>query len=117
MYYGDCVRRSPLSSSGCTLPLQITTTLHQFQLVPPLGDTTNTTLHGVPAVIYNGGRSIELYTDFQVVDIVASTPKLANDAVKALTPFNRTITKDFPGLPAPLLPAADSDGADRLNGG
>jgi hypothetical protein len=58
-------------------------------------------LRGVPAVIFGGGRDIELYTDRMSVDIVAKTPALALRAVAQLEPFNRAITASWPAFPIP----------------
>jgi len=103
MYYGDCGSRGRFHTGGCVLPLKITTVIYVAHSNAALGPQQNVRLRGVPAVIYDGGRSIEIYTDRQAVDIVADSPQRALAAVAALEPFNRTPTRDFPAFPQPYF--------------
>lgn len=111
MYYGDCEKQSsPLSSVGCRLPLEVNTVVYKAHSNDGLGPHRNTTLRGVPAVVFDSGRSIELYTgrDF-AIDIYADSPNRALAAAAALRPANaagsaRTV------LPAPTFkPGAKAD--------
>jgi hypothetical protein len=101
LYYGDCLSRGTLRDAGCDLPLKITTNLYTPHSDVSYGPQHWVLLHGVPAVVYENGDAIEVYTDQQVIDIAAATPALANAAAAALTPFNRGITKSFPAFPQP----------------
>jgi len=101
LYYGDCLSRGTLRDSGCDLPLKITTNLYTAHSDISYGPQHWVLLHGVPAVVYQGGDAIEVYTDQMVIDVAAATPKLASDAAAALTPFNRAITPTFPAFPQP----------------
>jgi len=103
MYYGDCESRGPLRDGGCTLPLKITTVIYTPHSNASFGPQHNVQLRGVPAVIYGGGDDIEIYTDRQAIDIAADSPRRALAAVKALKPFNRTPTADFPAFPQPYF--------------
>ncbi|MGI8558247.1 MAG: hypothetical protein ACR2ND_08055 [Solirubrobacteraceae bacterium] len=111
MYYGDCEKQSsPLSTVGCRLPLEINTVAYKAHSNNGLGPHRNTTLRGVPAVIFDSGRSIELYTgrDF-AIDIYADSPERALAAAAALKPANAS--RPFAAqLPAPTFkPGAKSD--------
>ena len=62
LYYGDCVNNKGLLGGGgsCRLPLQVTTVIYRRHSNAPLGSQSNTLIRGVPGVIYDEGRSIEL---------------------------------------------------------
>jgi hypothetical protein len=102
--YGNCVsgKSSALSGSGCVLPLTITTLLYTRRPNAPLGPQRNTVLHGVPAVIYDGGRSIELYSGRLAIDISAESPAAGLRAAGALHPINATGSPTDP-LPPPVF--------------
>jgi hypothetical protein len=103
MYYGNCESRGTLRTAGCTLPAKVTTVIYVAHSNASLGAQQNVRLRGVPAVIYDSGDGIEMYTDRQAIDIVADSPKRALAAVAALEPFNRTPTRDFPAFPQPYF--------------
>jgi hypothetical protein len=106
MYYGNCEGRGNLHASGCTLPLKITTVRyvpHSDASFGPLRWVHLPRLNDVPAVIYNGGDDMEIYTDRQAIDIVADSPARAVAAVNALRPFNRTPSASFPAFPKPFF--------------
>jgi hypothetical protein len=90
VYYGNCVsgKSSALSASGCVLPLQVTTMIYSRHPNAPLSPQRNTVLRGVPAVIYNGGRSIELYSGRLAIDVSAESLSAGLRAVRALYPIN-----------------------------
>src|ERR1700678_526250 len=64
VYYGNCVsgKSSALGSSGCELPLQVSTAIYSTGSDAGLGPHRNALLRGVPAAIYDGGNSIQLYS-------------------------------------------------------
>jgi hypothetical protein len=90
MYYGNCEGRGALHDGGCTVPLKITTSIYAAHSDASFGAQHWIELHGVPAVVYNGGKNIEVYTDRQEVDIVADSAARAAAAAAALTWFNRS---------------------------
>jgi len=101
MYYGDCEGRGTIPAGGCTFPLKITTSIYTSKSDPSARPLRWSLVHGVPAVIYNHGRNIEVYTDRMGVNITADTPARAIDAASALTLFNRRATASFPAFPPP----------------
>jgi hypothetical protein len=101
MYYGNCEPRGGLRDGGCTLPLKITTSFYTAHSDASFGPQRWVHFHGVPAVIYDGGDDIEIYTQSKQVDIVADSPARALAAAQALTPFNRGVSVDDPAFPAP----------------
>ncbi|MGA2007584.1 MAG: hypothetical protein ABSH27_08525 [Solirubrobacteraceae bacterium] len=102
MYYGNCEGRGTLRDGGCTLPLKITTTIYSPHSDASFGPQHWVEVHGVPAVVYDGGKEIEIYTDHQDVDIVADSPARAAAAAAALKPFNRVLPPGAPDFPQPL---------------
>lgn len=103
MYYGNCEPRGGLHDGGCTLPLKITTSIYSAHSDASFGPQRWVQFHGVPAVIYDGGDDIELYTDRMNVDIVADSAQRAVSAAEALRPFNRGSSADFPAFPQPYF--------------
>jgi hypothetical protein len=101
MYYGNCEPRGGLRDGGCTLPLKITTAFYTAHSDASFGPQRWTYFHGVPAVIYDGGDDIEIYTQSKQVDIVADSPARALEAARALTPFNRGVSVADPAFPPP----------------
>jgi hypothetical protein len=112
VYYGNCDKQSsPVSTVGCRLPLEIATVVYHAidsRGNEGLGTRTNTSIRGVPAVIFNSGRSIQLYTDELAIDIYADTPDRALAAAEAAVPMNRPRDKDPDVLDPPLF-AKDVD--------
>jgi hypothetical protein len=98
VYYGDCASGGAGASGGCVLPLQVTTTVYYRRANAPLGPQRNALLRGVPAVIFDGGRSIELYTGRVAVDVFTEGLAQGQRAVAALRPLNA------PGLAVGSLP-------------
>src|SRR5579863_8201261 len=80
LYYGDCLGRGTFHTGGCTLPLKITTVRYRAHSDVNFGPQHWVLVHHVPAVVYDGGDKLEIYTDLQAVDIVAATPRIASDA-------------------------------------
>jgi hypothetical protein len=102
VYYGNCEGRGTLRDGGCTLPLKITTTIYSPHSDASFGPQHWVEVHGVPAVVYDGGKEIEIYTDRQDIDIVADSPARAAAAAAALRPFNRTPSPGSTAFPQPL---------------
>lgn len=102
VYYGDCVRdKGILGGGSCQLPLQVTTVIYRLHSNATLGAQRNTIIRGVPAVIYDEGRSIELYSGRQAIDIFSDTLGHAMQAARALRPLNAPGSASGP-LPAPV---------------
>jgi hypothetical protein len=75
----------------------------------------------VPAVVYDGGRQIEIYTDKLDIDIVADSAARALTAAEALVPFNRTPSPNWPAFPQPSYipnppPVTAAPGSTGLTG-
>jgi hypothetical protein len=90
VYYGTC--RTPssiLSTSGCQLPLEIATVVYKPHTNEGLGARREALIRGVPAVIFDHGSSIELYTGRVAIDVYAQDARLAEAAAAALVPLNR----------------------------
>ena len=100
VYYGDCVQKKGIFGGGsCSLPLQVTTVIYHVHSNKALGPQRNILIRGVPAVVYDEGRSIELYTGRVAVDIFSDTYAHAIAAAGELLPVNA------PGAPTgPLAP-------------
>lgn len=90
VYYGDCINNKGLLGGGgsCRLPLQVTTVIYRRHSNAPLGPQSNTLIRGVPGVIYDEGRSIELYTGRTSIDIFSASPTGALRAAWALRTLN-----------------------------
>jgi hypothetical protein len=90
VYYGDCLagKSTALGSSGCQLPLQINTLIYVRHANAPLGAQRNAVLRGVPAVIYDGGHSIELYSGRLAIDVFSDSLAEALRGVRGLRPLN-----------------------------
>lgn len=90
VYYGDCVTGKGLFGGGssCVLPLQVTTAIYQRHSNVALGPQRNALIRGVPATIYDNGRSIELYTGRLTIEV--SSEDLAHSmlATGQLRPLN-----------------------------
>jgi hypothetical protein len=99
VYYGDCVQTKGIFGGGsCQLPLQVTTVVYRLHSNAPLGAQRNTVVRGVPATVYDGGRSIELYTGRVAIDVFSDTYAHALRATAQLHPVNA------PGSGAGALP-------------
>jgi hypothetical protein len=100
VYYGDCVRGKGIFGGGsCLLPLQVTTVIYRLHSNDTLGPQRNTVIRGVPATIYDEGRSLELYSGRVAIDIFSDSFARARRAAMELLPVNA------PGSPAGRLPA------------
>jgi hypothetical protein len=103
VYYGDCVagKSSALGENGCELPLQITTAIYQMGPTTSFGAHRDTLLRGVPAVIYDDGRSILLYSGRLTIHVSSDSLAEALAAVRRLRPLNAPGSAARP-LPAPV---------------
>ncbi len=90
VYYGDCVTGKGLlgGGGGCALPLQVTTVIYRLHSNAPLGGQRNALIRGVPATIYDDGRSIELYSGRLAIDVFSGDPTHAMLATSQLRPLN-----------------------------
>jgi hypothetical protein len=89
VYYGDCVKKKGIFGGGsCVLPLQVTTVIYRLHSNTTLGNQRNIVVRGVPATVYDGGRSIELYTGRVAIDLFSDTFAHAQAAAQALLPLN-----------------------------
>jgi hypothetical protein len=89
VYYGDCVKSKGIFGGGsCQLPLQVTTVVYRLHSNAPLGPQRNTIVRGVPATVYDEGRSIEIYTGRVAIDVFSDTFSHAMQAVGLLFPLN-----------------------------
>src|SRR5579872_2102096 len=100
VYYGDCLKNKGLFGGGnsCLLPLQVTTVIYHRHSNQPLGPQRNILIRGVPAVVYDEGRSIELYSGRVAIDIFSNNLAHALAAAERLYPLN------VPGSPHQPLP-------------
>jgi hypothetical protein len=102
LQYGNCdPGHGPLHTGGCVVPLEITTVVWHHHSNAGLGPQYNTIVRGVPATVFNGGKSIEVYTGKQAIDIFADTATRALTAARALRPLNA------PGSVQGALPPPD----------
>lgn len=89
VYYGDCVRSKGIFGGGsCQLPLQVTTVIYRLHSNAPLGPQRNVLVRGVPATIYDEGRSIEIYTGRLAIDVFSDSLSRALRATRLLVPVN-----------------------------
>jgi len=91
VYYGNCLpgKSSALNGNGCVLPLQVTTSLYQRHDDVALGNPhRNALLRGVPAIVYDEGHSIELYSGRLAIDVYADDSADAARAAALLRPIN-----------------------------
>jgi hypothetical protein len=108
VYYGNCAKSSSiLSTSGCRLPLEIATVLYRPHSNVGLGPLRETVIRDAPAVVFNGGSSIEVYTGHLAIDINAENPRLARAAAEALVPLNRTGPHPRSLAPPKYIPGVD----------
>lgn len=103
VYYGDCLHsKGALGGGGCVLPLQVTTVIYTMQPNFTLGPQRNVLIRGVPAVSYNGGRSLILYSGNLAIEILSNDYAHAHEAAKLLRPLNGE-GSDRGNLPLPLF--------------
>jgi hypothetical protein len=103
VYYGDCVQGKGIFGGGsCLLPLQVTTVIYGLHSNSTLGPQHNAVIRGVPAVVYDEGRSIELYSGRLAIDIFSDTFAHAYSAALRLRPLNAPGSATG-NLPAPVF--------------
>jgi hypothetical protein len=89
VYYGDCVHKKGIFGGGsCVLPLQVTTVIYRLHSNATLGKQRNILVRGVPATVYDGEHSIELYTGRVAIDLFSDSFAHAYAAAQALLPLN-----------------------------
>jgi len=89
VYYGDCVQSKGIFAGGsCQLPLQVSTVIYRLHSNASLGAQRNILVRGVPATVYDEGRSIELYTGRMAIDVFSDNYAHAHRAATELLPVN-----------------------------
>jgi len=89
VYYGDCVHSKGIFGGGsCLLPLQVTTVIYRLHSNDSLGPQSNIVVRGVPATVYDEGRSIEVYSGRVAIDIFSDKFAHALAAANDLRPLN-----------------------------
>ncbi|MFI4991889.1 MAG: hypothetical protein ACHQHO_13370 [Solirubrobacterales bacterium] len=89
LYYGDCVHKKGIFGGGsCVLPLQVTSVIYRLHSNTTLGKQRNIVVRGVPATVYDGGHSIELYSGRVAIDLFSDSFAHAYAAARALLPIN-----------------------------
>ncbi len=89
VYYGDCVQSKGIFGGGsCLLPVQVTTVVYVLHSNATLGPQRNMLIRGVPATVYDEGRSIEIYTGRVAIDIFSDDYAHALQASEELRPLN-----------------------------
>jgi hypothetical protein len=102
VYYGNCVRGKGIFGGGsCVLPLQVTTVIYRLHSNTTLGAQRNIVVRGVPAVTYDGGRSIELYSGRVAIDLFSNSFAHAYAAAQRLRPLNAP-GSETGNLPLPI---------------
>ena len=105
VYYGDCVQRKGIFGGGsCLLPLQVTTVIYGLHSNATLGPQRNMVIRGVPATVYDEGRSIELYSGRVAIDIFSDTFAHAHRAALGTASAQRPRLGDREAAAARLLP-------------
>jgi hypothetical protein len=94
--YGDCVDGG---QSTCVQALRVITSPDNSFVPGGSAPSASGTIRGVSAVIAQRGRAIEIPTAGVVVDIYATSPRLAATAAAAIVPINES------GMPGARLPA------------
>jgi hypothetical protein len=99
VYYGDCVSGKGIFGGGsCELPLQVTTVIYRLHSNAPLGPQHNIVVRGVPATVYDEGRSIEIYSGRVAIDV------FSNDFANALAASGQLLPINAPGSATADLP-------------
>jgi hypothetical protein len=98
VYYGDCVQGKGILGGSCVLPLQVTTVIYALHSNSALGAQRNTVVRGVPATVYDEGRSLEIYSGRVAIDVFSDSFTHALAAAQELRPLNA------PGSPSGPLP-------------
>jgi hypothetical protein len=89
VYYGDCVHGKGVFGGGsCLLPLQVTTVIYRLHSNETLGPQRNVVVRGVPATVYDEGRSIEIYSGRVAIDLFSYDFSHAWQAALELEPLN-----------------------------
>jgi hypothetical protein len=102
VYYGDCVHHKGIFGGGsCILPLQLTTVIYRLHSNATLGPQRNVVIRGVPATVYDEGRSIEIYTGRVAIDVFSDSFTHALVASQQVLPLNAPGTSGA-DLPPPV---------------
>jgi hypothetical protein len=118
VYYGDCVHsKGAAGGGGCPLPLQVTTVIYRLHSNVALGAQHDIVIRGVPAAIYDEGRSIELYSGRAAIDVFSDTVEHALLAANELLPVNApgSATGDLPApVYCPMLSGAETPQVEQV---
>jgi hypothetical protein len=118
VYYGDCVKGKGIFGGGsCILPLQVTTVVYRLHANATLGRQRNIVVRGVPATVYDEGRSIEVYSGRVAIDLFSNTFAHAYAAARALRTLNApgsAVTDLPPPIYCPGLDGAQSAQLKRV---
>jgi hypothetical protein len=115
--YGTCAPEGGLLGGGpCQLPLAVTTVVYVPHVNKSLSPQQNAVIRGVPAVSYDQGREIALYSGHLEIDLSAATAADALAATRLLRPLNAPGSSSealpsptyCPGLSGPLTPAVNA---------
>jgi hypothetical protein len=94
LQYGDCVLGG---QSTCVPDVRVVTSPdNSFVPGPPIVRTSS--IRGVPALVTEAGRTLELPTGGVVISVHSPDPRLAAAAAQTLVPINQ------PGVPLAALP-------------
>jgi hypothetical protein len=94
--YGNCLQGG---QGVCVAPLRIVTSPDNSFLPGGSAPGSTSLLRGIPVAVARGGRTIVIATGSVVVDIYATTARLASAAAQTVVPINA------PGTPRGPLPA------------
>jgi len=99
VYYGNCTGEKGIFGGGtCQLPLQVKTLVYQRHSNDALGQQRNVIVRGVPAVIYDDGHALEIYTGQVAIDVYSTSLGRSLRAAEQLRPINAS------GAPRAALP-------------
>jgi hypothetical protein len=100
--YGTCIEGG---EGSCVPPLELVTSPDNSFLPGAGAVTRSTRIRGVPAVLSRGGRTIALATAGVVLDIYATSARVAAAAARTAVAINQPAA-----LGAPLAPALPNTG-------
>jgi hypothetical protein len=95
--YGNCLQGG---EGSCVPPLRVVTSPDNSFLPGGSTPTTRTRIRGVSALLEQSGRTIVLATGGVVVDVYATSSRIARAAARTIVPINEV------GAPEAALPAA-----------
>lgn len=100
--YGVCASGG---QSTCVHPVLVVTAPDNSFVPGAVRHGRAVTVRGRRAIVGEGGRTIEIPTGPVVVDVLATTPRLARAAARALRPLQADSTRAGGALPPPSGPS------------